>query len=45
VCAFLPGGTPIRTAAPSAGEAHPRASNAIPAGRARNRYVEIAVAY
>ena len=29
----------------SAGEANPRASNATEAGRARNRYVEIAVAY
>ena len=45
VCAFLKGGTRIAVRVNSAGEANPRASNATEAGRARNRYVEIAVAY
>ena len=45
VCTFLTANTTIKTRTRSQGETHPRAPNTTAAGRARNRYVAIAVRY
>ena len=45
VCRFLTRDTAVRQRTRSTGESHPRASNRTAAGRARNRYVSVAVRY